>query len=82
MFRRVKFEQFQRIVEGDELVFSTTGTGHGIFLCDGVMQDITWSKADHKSPLTYQTLQGEPLQLGVGSSYINIVGDSAEVSVG
>ena len=74
----------QAAIKGDDKgrqSLRTTGTGHGIFLCDGTVQDITWSKADHKSPLTYATLQGEPLQLGVGTSYINIVGDSAEVSV-
>ena len=60
----------------------TTGTGHGILICDGVQQAIRWMKKDHDAPLTFCTPDGSsPAKLGVGPSYINIVGNSAEVSV-
>ena len=59
----------------------TTGTGEGLFWCDGVQQPITWSKESHDSPLTYYDSQGEPLELGVGHTYVNIVGGSSAVTV-
>ena len=59
----------------------TTGTGEGQFFCDGTVQDIIWSKADHASPMSYTTADGQPLRLGVGTSYINIIGSSSTVTV-
>ena len=59
----------------------TTGTGEGLLLCDGTVQEITWSKASHSAPLTYLAEDGQPIELGVGSSYINIVDSSAQVTV-
>ncbi|MEA4934471.1 MAG: DUF3048 domain-containing protein, partial [Lawsonibacter sp.] len=43
-------------VKGDEkgrLSVRTTGTGTGQFFCDGTVQEITWSKKDNASPITY-----------------------------
>lgn len=71
-------------VAGDtagRLKVRTTGTGKGLALCDGTVREITWSKSKNSSPLTYYTTDGQPLQLGVGSSYVNIVKNSADVSV-
>lgn len=71
-------------IKGDSagrLSVRTTGTGTGQFFCDGVMQDITWSKKDDSSPLTYTTADGEPLRFGVGPTYVNIIGGSATVTV-
>ena len=71
-------------VSGDtagRLKVRTTGTGKGLALCDGTVREITWSKSKNSSPLTYYTTDGQPLQLGVGSSYVNIVKNSADVSV-
>ena len=59
----------------------TTGTGEGLFWCDGVQQSITWSKASHDSPLTYYDSQGRPLELGVGHTYVNLVGGPSAVTV-
>lgn len=59
----------------------TTGTGDGIFLCDGTVQNIHWSKKDDASPMTYTAEDGSPLLLGVGKSYINIVSKSAKVEL-
>ena len=58
----------------------TTGEGEGVLLCDGTVQDIRWSKKDNASPMTYTAKDGSPLLLGVGKSYINIVGKSAQVT--
>ena len=59
----------------------TTGTGEGLFFCDGTVQSITWSKEKNSSPLTYYTADGQPLKLGVGKSYVNLVGTSTPVEV-
>lgn len=60
----------------------TTGSGSGQFFCDGTVQDITWSKKKESSPLTYTTADGKELKFGVGTTYVNIVGKSAQVTVG
>lgn len=59
----------------------TTGTGEGIFLCDGTVQDIRWSKKDNSTPLSYTDAAGQPLKLGVGHSYINILGSAKSVTL-
>jgi hypothetical protein len=58
----------------------TTGTGKGQFFCDGTMQEITWSKKDNASPLTYTDANGQTLKLGVGHTYVNIIGSSSAVT--
>lgn len=71
-------------VPGDEagrLKVRTTGTGSGLLLCDGTVQEITWSKARDSAPMTYLTPDGQPARLGVGPSYVNIVSKSAQVAV-
>ncbi len=49
------------------------GSGSGFYACGGKYVPITWSKASASAPLTYATMDGQPLTLGVGSSYINII---------
>ena len=71
-------------VPGDEagrLSVRTTGTGSGQLFCDGTVQEITWSKARDSAPMTYLTPDGQPVELGVGPTYVNIVGKSAQVTV-
>ena len=71
-------------VPGDEagrLKVRTTGTGSGLLFCDGTVQEITWSKARDSAPMTYLTPDGQPARLGVGPSYVNIVSNSAQVTV-
>ncbi len=67
-------------IKGDEagrLSVRTTGTGKGKFACGGKITNITWSKPSHSEPMTFATLDGQPLQFGIGSTYINIIGGSA-----
>lgn len=71
-------------VQGDDkgrLSVRITGTGSGQFFCDGTVQDITWSRKDNASPMTYTTADGGELNFGVGHTYVNIIGKSAQVSV-
>lgn len=67
-------------IKGDEagrLSVRTTGTGKGVFACGGKCIDITWSKPTHAQPMTFSTADGQELQFGVGTTYINIIGGSA-----
>ena len=71
-------------LQGDDagrLSVRTTGTGTGQLFCDGTVQDITWFKAKHGAPMTYCDQSGQPLKLGVGPTYVNLVDHSAQVTV-
>ena len=50
-----------------------TGSGSGWFACGGKVIPINWAKDSATAPFRYTTADGQPLQLGVGKSYINIV---------
>lgn len=70
-------------IRGDtagRLTVRITGEGKGHFFCDGTVQEITWYKKDSASPLEFTGAGGQPLKLGVGSSYINIVGGTSALS--
>ena len=53
--------------------------GEGWFACGGKVIPIRWEKGEPSEPLTYWTTDGEPLILGQGKSYINLVSLTAEV---
>ena len=59
-----------------------TGTGSGQFFCDGTVQEITWSRKDNASPMNYTDGSGQALKFGVGHTYVNVVDNSAAVTVG
>ena len=70
-------------IQGDEagrLSVRTTGTGKGKFACGGKITDITWSKSSHADPMTFRTLDGQELQFGVGSTYVNVIGGTSTYS--
>ncbi|MGE4277628.1 MAG: DUF3048 domain-containing protein [Lawsonibacter sp.] len=72
------------LIKGDEkgrLSVRTTGTGTGQFFCGGTVQDITWSKQNNASPFTYTAADGQALKFGVGTTYVNIIGASAQVTI-
>ena len=72
------------IIPGDSagrLKVRTTGSGKGVFACGGKAEDITWSRASDSAPLTFLNAQGEPLELGVGTSYINIIGSASSYTL-
>ncbi len=48
-------------------------SGSGWFACGGKMVPIQWSKGKGSNPFTYYTEDGQPLVLGQGNSYVNIV---------
>ena len=54
--------------------------GEGWYACGGSMIPILWSKGDRNSPLRYTDLQGNPLELGAGKSYVSIIPTSQTVT--
>ena len=68
------------VIKGDEagrLSVRTTGSGTGKFACGGMIETITWSKESNSKPMVFKTEDGQPLQFGVGSTYICFVGGSS-----
>ena len=71
------------LIKGDSagrLTVRLTGSGSGYYACGGQYIPITWSKTSATAPLSFSTADGQPLSLGVGKTYINIVDDSAALS--
>lgn len=72
------------LIKGDSagrLTVRLTGTGSGYFACGGRYIPITWSKDSASTPLRFFTADGQPLTLGVGKSYVNIVDTSDSVTI-
>ena len=59
----------------------TTGTGSGQFFCDGTVQDITWTRNSEGEAMRYTDAAGQPLKLGVGHTYVNLVDSGTPVTV-
>ncbi|MCI8477329.1 MAG: DUF3048 domain-containing protein [Oscillospiraceae bacterium] len=55
--------------------------GSGYFACGGQLVDITWSKTFPDGQLHYSRLDGTPLILGQGSTYICIIPSGEEVAI-
>lgn len=71
------------LIKGDSAGRQTvrlTGSGSGYFACGGAYIPITWSKASATAPLQFAAADGQPLTLGTGTSYINIVDDGSAVT--
>ena len=71
------------VIKGDtagRLNVLLTGTGNGFFACGGKYIPIKWSKANPTAPMYFYTEEGEPLSLGAGRSYINIIGTGCPIS--
>lgn len=60
-------------------VYVTLDEGDGWFACGGQLIPITWKKGGYGDPLTYYTQDGEPLNLGVGKTYVNVIPATAAV---
>ena len=72
------------LVKGDaagRMSVRTTGTGDGLLLRDGVLQEITWQRDKRTDCLRFlDRASGQDTPLAFGPSYINIVGTSAQVT--
>ena len=56
-----------------------TQGGSGYYACGGKLIPINWTCADEDSPFCFFTLDGEPLQIGVGRTYIAITDIGSKV---
>ena len=54
--------------------------GQGYYACGGKIIPITWGADDESSPFWFRTLDGEPLELGVGNTYMAIAPLDSPVS--
>lgn len=54
--------------------------GEGYYACGGKMIPITWSADDEFSPFRFFTADGQPLNMGVGNTYIAIAPVGSPVS--
>lgn len=61
-------------------MYVTLDQGDGWFACGGKVIPIAWKKGGHSAPLTYYTQDGEPLELGVGKTYVNVIPQSSTVT--
>ena len=50
-----------------------TGEGNGWFMVNGVMSEITWSRADEDSQFVYTYKDGTPVEFGIGKTYIGVI---------
>ncbi len=55
-------------------------SGTGYFVCGGEYIEICWEKGDMFDALTLTNTDGTPLELGVGKSYICIVGNTRPIT--
>lgn len=60
---------------------ATTGSGTGMYCCEGVWAPICWSRSGADMPFSYTLEDGSPLVLKRGSSYVCIVSNSCAVAV-
>lgn len=51
------------------------GEGNGLFFSQGQVIDINWEKADRRAFTEYYDLEGEPLKLNIGQTFIQVVDD-------
>ena len=57
---------------GYRTYYDLIGEGEGYFACDGKIIPIKWVREKLKGPFSYTTLDGTPITLGVGKTYIAI----------
>ena len=71
-------------IRGDDkgrMAVRTTGTGEGVFICGGKAANITWERPTVTDPFAYKLKDGTPLTLGVGHSYVCILGEGSKVTL-
>ena len=72
------------LIPGDDagrITVDLSNGGEGWYACGGKIIPIRWSKDGVQEQLVYTTQSGEPLTLGVGTSYVNIIPLSNDITV-
>ena len=70
-------------IEGDKkgrIEVTMNGSGIGYFCNGGKYIPINWSREKSYSQYVFTTMDGQPLELGIGNSYVNIVPTTCSVS--
>ncbi|MCD8321944.1 MAG: DUF3048 domain-containing protein [Oscillospiraceae bacterium] len=70
--------QYTRDDDGRQAYDLTGGTGY--FACGGKYIEINWEKGDMYDPLVLTNTDGSQLDLGVGKTYICLVGDTRPIT--
>ena len=79
------FENVIIVVGKDKLdgmgyhIFDFLAGGEGFFACGGKLIPITWECAGEHEPLTFYTMDGEPLYIGVGSTYMGLAATGSKI---
>ena len=71
-------------VPGDPLKIvevQTTGSGKGMYFCEGKMVNIKWSKAGYNKPLVLTDMDGNELKVAPGQTFLATVKTGATVTV-
>ena len=58
----------------------TTGTGTGLYACEGRIVPINWSRDDSYSQFVYTTEDGSALSLGRGNTYVCVLSSASDVT--
>lgn len=66
--------------DGNREQIATTGSGQGYVFQNGTVAEVTWSKADAKSPLVLTGADGKPVSLVRGQTWITALAASRNVS--
>lgn len=57
------------------------GEGKGLFFSQGEQVEITWEKADREAPTVFFDQEGQPLQLNIGQTFIQVVDENLEINM-
>ena len=80
------FENVIVIISTDKLdaigyhIYDFLSGGEGYFACGGRLIPIRWECAGEHEPLTFYTTDGEPLYIGVGSTYMGLAATGSKIS--
>ena len=72
----VLLAEFRVIDNEGRLTVNFSAGGRGFYASGGRIIEIRWSKASYTAPFVYTLENGQPLELAMGTSYINIVNAS------
>lgn len=67
-------DQAQSVSGSARQFYNLIGSGDGHFVCDGQIIPIKWHHESYEEPFQYTLEDGSPLYLGVGRTYIAILG--------
>lgn len=69
----VLFSSFRVMDTDARLIVDLSLGGEGYFFSGGQGIPIRWTKTTHDAPFVYTLENGQPLEFGIGQSYINVV---------